>query len=184
MEDQRWALLASTCVLTFESDKDGSLQVSGIEDVMGNSMDREALLAIERYCKKRLALSDEVLKNQNIVKVQKRQDFYSRIKIREIEKIGAPGIERDFKYIYLAKDGLNGAIKIGITKNVDSRMLQLKTANASISILHIFEGMRSDEKALHEKFTKMGKRIGGEWFSLDDNDISFIQTYFDSKTPA
>ncbi len=187
MEQQKWALLASSCVLYFKNGQNDSIEVSLIEDVMGLSMEREALQAIERYCKKRLKLSDEQIRVGNAEKLKAREMFFSessRVKVKQghVKECENSVSVVPEKTVYLIKDKVNGAIKIGLSRNLESRLLQLKTANASIEVLDFFNGMRSDEKYLHDVFTKAGKRIGGEWFSLDNDDVSFIKKYFTEKS--
>lgn len=79
------------------------------------------------------------------------------------------------KVIYLLFDSHSGLYKIGKTKNLQARLNTLKTANAAISMVHSFDGFDSCELILHENFAT--KRVTGEWFMLDDDDICFVKNY-------
>ena len=83
-------------------------------------------------------------------------------------KTGNPG------FIYILKAD-NGLYKIGKAKHVDSRVTYLGVKiPMHIELLHSFES--SDytcaELHLHEKFKD--KRDVGEWFKLDEDDISSL----------
>lgn len=85
------------------------------------------------------------------------------------------------KTIYLISASFNNDIlyKIGYTKRpVNERIKDFKTGNCSK--FNIIKEYKCDknwtkiEKALHRKFNS--KKIKGEWFSLDDEDIdNFIE---------
>ena len=84
-------------------------------------------------------------------------------------------------FVYLVKDTHRGCIKIGCTSNVKSRIEQIKVTNAGTEYLKHFDGRMDDEIALHKYFTQQGKRISGEWFSLEASDIEYIETYFNQN---
>ena len=71
----------------------------------------------------------------------------------------------------------NGVYKIGITTTtVTRRVKSLQTGNA-YKITRYWSKKCSNyvqmEKYFHRKFAK--KRLLGEWFALDDNDLEFIK---------
>ena len=72
-----------------------------------------------------------------------------------------------FDYVYLIKKS-SGGIKIGVSKNPESRLKQLQTScgeKLSIVARLPFKSRKQAfefEKILHIKFSKY--RIGGEWF--------------------
>lgn len=82
--------------------------------------------------------------------------------------------------VYLIESELNGNIiyKVGFTKkDVNERVKALKTGNPSaLTILNSFNskwGIKI-ESALHREWKS--KRVDGEWFFLDNNDVSsFIE---------
>lgn len=71
---------------------------------------------------------------------------------------------------------LYGAIKIGSTKKLDQRLMQFGVKLPfDIKIVHIIycENGDTTEKLLHKHFGN--KRLNGEWFSLNKNDLSDIK---------
>ncbi|WP_052520314.1 GIY-YIG nuclease family protein [Aneurinibacillus migulanus] len=80
------------------------------------------------------------------------------------------------KFVYLIVEQLYGAIKIGSTKKLDQRIMQFGVKLPfDIKIIHILysENGGDTEKLLHMHFKK--KRLNGEWFSLNQEDISNIK---------
>jgi hypothetical protein len=68
-----------------------------------------------------------------------------------------------FEYTYIIEDRAHATIKIGKTKNdPDIRFSQLKTANPSINLLHVFPSDQWSESDLHSKFNDIQKDL--EWF--------------------
>lgn len=66
-------------------------------------------------------------------------------------------------YTYIMYDKAHETIKIGTTSNKpDLRLNQLKTANPSIEMIHVFPGTLYSEKELHQKFDDIRK--DREWF--------------------
>jgi hypothetical protein len=66
-------------------------------------------------------------------------------------------------YTYIMYDKAHETIKIGMTSNKpDLRLNQLKTANPSIEMIHVFPGTLYSEKELHQKFDDIRK--DREWF--------------------
>jgi hypothetical protein len=84
--------------------------------------------------------------------------------------------------VYLIANGEWTQFKIGIStkKSIDERLKSLKTGNGSdLIVVKTFETKYhfKVEKRLHLKYHS--KRLSGEWFALNDDDISnFI---FDCK---
>jgi len=85
-------------------------------------------------------------------------------------------------YLYLIK--CLDACKIGITSNLEERMLYLQSANPfKLDVLCVksFFGKdskllaRENEKILHEKF--FHRNLHGEWFLLTHDDINTIKNY-------
>lgn len=66
-------------------------------------------------------------------------------------------------YTYIMYDRAHETIKIGTTSNNPGlRLNQLKTANPSIEMIHVFPGILHSEKGLHQKFDYLKK--DREWF--------------------
>ena len=82
------------------------------------------------------------------------------------------------KAVYLIKEGSNNYYKIGVSKDVNSRIKQLQTGSAgSIEFYYEFysEYSYKIEKALHRhhKFNN----ISGEWFDLTREQVDgFLDT--------
>lgn len=67
------------------------------------------------------------------------------------------------EYTYIIEDKAHATIKIGKTKNdPELRFNQLKTANPSIKLLHVFPSDQWSESDLHNKFNDIQKDL--EWF--------------------
>ena len=68
--------------------------------------------------------------------------------------------------------------KIGIAKDHRSRLATRQTSipfDLKIELICYVQNMRNDEKELHQIFKE--KRIRGEWFKLDKEDIIIIKKY-------
>lgn len=67
------------------------------------------------------------------------------------------------EYTYIIQDKAHSTIKIGKTKNnPEIRFSQLRTANPSIQLLHVFPSDQWSESDLHNKFNDFKKDL--EWF--------------------
>lgn len=80
------------------------------------------------------------------------------------------------KYVYLMKDSTTGFYKIGYSKDPKYRERTLQSQKPTIVLLRTWQGTMQQEKHLHKVFKS--KRIRGEWFDLNENDISKIDQYF------
>lgn len=79
-------------------------------------------------------------------------------------------------FVYLLKSS-TGSWKIGKTKYPDDRIYTFGVKLPfEVEYDHLIESddMSSLEKSLHRQFKK--KRINGEWFALDDNDVQYIKS--------
>ena len=67
------------------------------------------------------------------------------------------------EYTYMIQDKAHSTIKIGKTKNnPEIRFNQLRTANPSIQLLHVFTSDQWSESGLHDKFNDFKKDL--EWY--------------------
>lgn len=86
--------------------------------------------------------------------------------------------------VYLISDGTH--TKIGISNNPRKRLAALQTANSKkLRIIEVLPGGRSLEERLHRHFHR--KRLEGEWFNLDEDDIAQIRglkAQFQAPPPA
>lgn len=88
------------------------------------------------------------------------------------------------EYVYLLKNELTGFHKVGITIDIDRRVSALECQNGcSLTIVAYVllekwcdESAKLSEKAIHEYFKE--KRLKGEWFILEYNDVISIVDMF------
>lgn len=66
-------------------------------------------------------------------------------------------------FVYFIRSA--NAVKIGVTRNLSTRMSELQVSNAHrLELIAAIPGGRALEKRLHEKFAR--HRANGEWFRL------------------
>lgn len=77
-------------------------------------------------------------------------------------------------FVYFITDDTK-LVKIGLSKNVNTRFKTMQTGNSTLKMIYYIETKDMDltEKLFHERFKK--KRIHGEWFQLTDADIEYIK---------
>lgn len=86
-------------------------------------------------------------------------------------------LENEHCFVYLMIDTVNSYYKIGISNKPDWREKTLQSEKPSIELLASKKFIKrkiamSFEKALHETYSE--KRIRGEWFKLDSNEVQEI----------
>jgi Meiotically up-regulated gene 113 len=86
------------------------------------------------------------------------------------------GEAKDGCFVYLMFDSSRGYYKIGRANNVQNRLKQLKTANATIEVVCYYPAKTKDEVALHEMFK--GVNVSREWFRLEGEHIMQFHSYF------
>lgn len=72
--------------------------------------------------------------------------------------------------IYFLQDQFTKWIKIGMSRDLKSRIKSHRTANPTVKLLFYFDGVEVDEKIIHNYFSK--KWMQGEWFELSNNDLN------------
>ena len=76
-------------------------------------------------------------------------------------------------YVYLMRDKSSGLIKIGRSINPKQRERTLIAEKSTIQRIYTSPlCLRQHEKHLHKKFES--KRVRGEWFNLDQEDVKYI----------
>ena len=76
--------------------------------------------------------------------------------------------------VYFIKNG--NRVKIGTTKDVQSRIKSFRVANPNnLKLLATIVGGRELERELHEKFSSC--HIIGEWFNLSPDILDYIKPY-------
>jgi len=81
-------------------------------------------------------------------------------------------------FIYLMYNPNNGFYKIGHSNNPEYREYTLSAQEPEIKTLHYFKGLKKIESKLHQLFSE--KRVRGEWFSLNQNDVDYIKSLSDN----
>jgi len=75
--------------------------------------------------------------------------------------------------VYFIRSAATGAIKIGVTKTLASRLRSLRNGNPShLTVLATIPGGHDDEKRLHRLFAP--SRMVREWFAPDEPLLNFI----------
>lgn len=92
--------------------------------------------------------------------------------IVDLQQYKEPCTKRGF--VYLIKNPTNNSMKIGRTKNLEQRLNSIRTGvpQAKLFAFKEVDNFIYEEGRLHKKFKE--KRIGREWFLLDDKDIKLI----------
>lgn len=95
---------------------------------------------------------------------------------KEVEETESAVTKDKSGYVYLLR-GVQGAYKIGKTINPEDRIATFKL-NLPFPIEYetiiYTENRHQLEKELHNRFK--GRRINGEWFALDQEDVEYIMT--------
>lgn len=77
--------------------------------------------------------------------------------------------------VYFIRRHSDDAIKIGVTKNMKSRLNNLKLEHGDLSLIGTIKGGVVREKLLHWIFN--GQRLDGEFFKPDQELLSMIDEY-------
>lgn len=109
----------------------------------------------------------------------------ARLSLRELYTLRgeylkrAPSVyvtHRAMPCVYLIKSAI-GLYKIGYTANIKQRMAQIASrVPVAIKLVHCIKTNKAKmlEKELHRHFAS--KNFCAEWFVLDDNDVTYIQS--------
>lgn len=76
----------------------------------------------------------------------------------------------DLTFTYLMKDHFTGFTKIGKSRTPWARETTLQSQNISVALMYYAFSETSLEKQLHEEYKEF--RIKGEWFNLDEAQVS------------
>jgi hypothetical protein len=92
------------------------------------------------------------------------RDFYYR-REQDMKILGLGG------FVYLGCDKSRTAYKIGRSSDPKRRQEEIRKMNPTFSIIfsHYSDNPVRDEQRMHDMFSQ--KRIGGEWFTLNHEDI-------------
>jgi len=133
--------------------------------------------------KSRTQALKEVTKNKECFKIS--EDKIKRIQNKRNKKKNKKELkpfkpkEKEFikpvikqKYLYLMKDNLNGAYKIGVSNNPKYREATLASQKPSIKLVGMWAEMADNERDWHEYFKS--ERMRGEWFDLTAAQVRFF----------
>ncbi len=104
------------------------------------------------------------------------KDRERRAQEREAERFEQRSIVPERKkntYLYVMIDKRTGYYKIGRSKDPSYREKTLQSDAPDIELLFHYEAYTNQEKELHQKYAE--KRVRGEWFQLDENDLEEIK---------
>jgi hypothetical protein len=84
--------------------------------------------------------------------------------------------ESSLKHLYFIKSSFG--IKIGVSKNINKRLLQIKRYAKDVELVKVIKYAGEYEKIIHQKFNNLNikdnKEIGIEWFYINDDLESWI----------
>lgn len=112
---------------------------------------------------------EHIIKYNNYIKDKQFKEW------KEIENREKP---KPLAKIYIMECA--GKYKIGVSKNVEKRCKQLNNRPFKVNIVYQSENMEDAygiEEALHEIYED--KKIEGEWFNLDKEDVETIIKYLE-----
>jgi hypothetical protein len=85
-------------------------------------------------------------------------------------------------FVYLMEDLRNGLFKIGRSVTPEKRERTLQSEVPQVQMRISIPAEEEHEKELHENFS--GKRIRGEWFSLDADDLVHVVSFLKQNGDA
>lgn len=88
--------------------------------------------------------------------------------------------ESNCEYVYLMVNTDTSLVKIGTSKNPKYRERTLHSQEPKVHLVAKWSCSKELEKKLHQTYKH--KRIRGEWFRLDLNDLKEIETFMNSET--
>lgn len=114
------------------------------------------------------------------------RDEESRNKSKEAGHLGGnPKLTTNYNmpgFLYVAKRHSDGHYKIGIASNLKGRMYKLNYTHKGMDLIESFavENMGKSEKEAHDLLAD--KRVIGEWFVLNDSDLTKLRQSLKGKT--
>lgn len=116
-----------------------------------------------------------------IVKHAKRNGWERDLSAKIKAKAGVPvdrvdeALRPGFVYIIFIESGGRRFHKIGMAENLQARLKAHQCSSPfdiRVAVAYFVESMRQEERMLHRMFE--GKRVRGEWFTLDDADLRVV----------
>lgn len=98
------------------------------------------------------------------------------------EKAPTKSKRRQRTSIYVIRDESSSAIKVGKSKNPESRLMSHQISNPhKLDLICTYSGHDEDERELHVKLKAAGYHINGEWFKDCGEALRIIQEHFESR---
>lgn len=115
-----------------------------------------------------LAITDDVIKYTRFKDIIRQHEEYLEQKSKNKDK----NITVDD--LYLIRDTVDNALKIGRSKNPKSRLSQLQLSTShNLELLQSAKGKGFMEKSLHKRFASI--RLASEWFKNDGSIIKYFE---------
>ncbi len=122
----------------------------------------------------KFAQENNIKELNNAIKLEYEQDFIKDNSGMLVKR------HSDFPTkVYLMKDEHSGLYKIGRSINPLKRERTLQSEKPQIRLIYSFNAYCKDEIDIHEKFKD--KRVRGEWFSLNEDDINYIKNFLENE---
>lgn len=165
-------------LLMFESKERGKLTLNG-KPMPDNAVASILGLSIQKWTESKSKLIDYGVASLDedgaIICRRMLRDEENR-KQRSIDGStgGNPALTKKYNdagFVYAIERPSDGAIKIGIAKNVENRLYKLRYAtkeNLNLIAYKAVEDMGLEESKLHETFSS--SRLNGEWFTLNGKE--------------
>lgn len=106
---------------------------------------------------------------------RERQREENRRRYAEFSDSAETGGSRPNSRIYIMLNERNGMVKIGMSKSPRTRERTLQSQEPEVKMIYCSERFYSwtDEQSIHAKFS--AKRVRGEWFSLNEEEIDAVK---------
>jgi hypothetical protein len=104
-------------------------------------------------------------------------DLYS-ISLSDFDLDGLSSLTTSDKHLYFFKSDMIGGIKIGVSKNVDKRLIQIKEYAKDAELIKYIPYCSEFENNIHKKYKHInikGNGIGIEWFKSTPDLFLWIQ---------
>lgn len=110
-----------------------------------------------------------------------------RLSLKGIQRVMAKALDSNLyedQVVYFIERPQDSKVKIGISRDVESRMAAIKAScGMDLRLLGCMNGGRTLERMLHSKFSAL--RVTGEWFRLEGSLKDFIaKTFHGSSSSA
>lgn len=100
---------------------------------------------------------------------------------RSNEQVKKP--RRKKTVIYVIRDIKSSSLKVGKSRNPESRLRSHQTSNPNkLELIFQHSGYAEDEVMLHEKLKDAGFHIHGEWFADSQEVLNIVQKHFENTT--